>query len=64
MIAAAKPLALTKPLGLTRPKIAARKLTLAVRATSEQPSGEQKTDEGTVFYGGNTYASEAEVNFR
>jgi len=65
MIAAAKPLCITKPAVMARQSVSVRKASrVVVRAEPEkaQRSSEPMTNEdGTVFYGGKTFASEAEV---
>lgn len=65
MIAAAKPLCMTRPAVMARRSLVSRKSSLVVvRAEPQkaQPSAEPMTNEdGTVFYGGRTFASEAEV---
>jgi hypothetical protein len=65
MIAATKPLCMTKPAVMARRSLVSRKASLVVvRAEPQnaQPTSEPMTNEdGTVFYGGKTFASEAEV---
>lgn len=67
MIAAAKPLTLTRP-AMARPSLAitkARKCSLVVRSAESEPkpmADAQTNEDGTVFYAGNTFASEEEVS--